>query len=415
MATTNFQGQIPSSTTAVQDKQGRISNPWYFWFLFLQQQAQSGGGGGGGGGSGQFVGDGSFTSYGPTTIYQGSANEISTFGTKGNILFALDTLTTYVYGNGAWHAMIPEFIGDASNAPGSNVLTLATINPDPGTFTNATVTVNGKGLVTSVASGVSNGSVGSQFTIQLAGAIPGTFDGDDSSFTYNFLTGGAPILTVGNATLPAGPIIDLNGPPGVGDSSQINANTTLALIGLEGMTFTAGSTNWITLTPAGTIELQGASGTSGQVLTTQGSGSPAHWTSVVNSFDTTLSGLTPTTATTGAVTLSGVLGIPSGGTGQTTSGAAFNALSPLTTKGDILGYSTTNARIPVGVDGQVLIADSGTPLGVIWSTPASIPQSSVFAGDLNCGLVSDLNTICVLNMGPVNLTASNWVNQGKLP
>ena len=38
--------------------------------------------------------------------------------------------------------------------------------------------------------------------------------------------------------------------------------------------------------------------------------------------------------------------------------------SPLTTKGDIYGYSTTNARIPVGTDGYVLTAASGAALGV---------------------------------------------------
>jgi hypothetical protein len=46
------------------------------------------------------------------------------------------------------------------------------------------------------------------------------------------------------------------------------------------------------------------------------------------------------------------------------------ATSPLTTKGDVWGYSTTNARIPVGTDGQVLTADSAQVLGVKWATPS---------------------------------------------
>lgn len=41
--------------------------------------------------------------------------------------------------------------------------------------------------------------------------------------------------------------------------------------------------------------------------------------------------------------------------------------SPLTTKGDVYGYSTTNARIPVGTDGQVLTADSTQTLGLKWA------------------------------------------------
>jgi hypothetical protein len=70
-----------------------------------------------------------------------------------------------------------------------------------------------------------------------------------------------------------------------------------------------------------------------------------------------------------AANVNGTVAIANGGTGQTTAAAAFGALSPLTTKGDVLGYSTDNARIPVGTDGQVITADSAEALGVKWSTP----------------------------------------------
>ena len=45
--------------------------------------------------------------------------------------------------------------------------------------------------------------------------------------------------------------------------------------------------------------------------------------------------------------------------------------SPLTTKGDLYGHSTVDARIPVGSNGQVLSADSTQTLGVNWITPSS--------------------------------------------
>ncbi len=40
---------------------------------------------------------------------------------------------------------------------------------------------------------------------------------------------------------------------------------------------------------------------------------------------------------------------------------------PTTTKGDISGFDTTYARVPVGVDGTVLTADSTTALGIAYS------------------------------------------------
>jgi hypothetical protein len=59
------------------------------------------------------------------------------------------------------------------------------------------------------------------------------------------------------------------------------------------------------------------------------------------------------------------------------SGSAWVAIgggglsSPLTTKGDVWGYSTTNARVPVGTNGQVLTADSTQTLGIKWATAAT--------------------------------------------
>lgn len=56
------------------------------------------------------------------------------------------------------------------------------------------------------------------------------------------------------------------------------------------------------------------------------------------------------------------------------------ALSTLTTKGDLYAATAaaTAARLGVGANGQVLTADSGESTGLIWSTPASVPVSSVF-------------------------------------
>jgi len=66
--------------------------------------------------------------------------------------------------------------------------------------------------------------------------------------------------------------------------------------------------------------------------------------------------------------VTGVLSISKGGTGQTTQTAAFNGLSPLTTKGDLIvrNASGDNTRKAVGADGYILVADSSDSTGVKW-------------------------------------------------
>ena len=51
---------------------------------------------------------------------------------------------------------------------------------------------------------------------------------------------------------------------------------------------------------------------------------------------------------------------------------SFNASNPpLTTKGDLYGFSTVPARVPVGTNGQVLTADSTNANGVKWATAST--------------------------------------------
>ena len=52
-------------------------------------------------------------------------------------------------------------------------------------------------------------------------------------------------------------------------------------------------------------------------------------------------------------------------------GGGGSLASPLTTKGDIWGYSTTDARVPVGSNGQVLTANSSDSRGVSLATPGT--------------------------------------------
>jgi hypothetical protein len=102
----------------------------------------------------------------------------------------------------------------------------------------------------------------------------------------------------------------------------------------------------------GTSALQiTAAGTTGQVLLGN-TGSAPSWGSVP------------------AGSITGTLPIANGGTGQTTAGAAFNALSPITTTGDLIVGNGTNSatRLGIGSTGQVLTVSGGT---TVWSTPST--------------------------------------------
>lgn len=78
--------------------------------------------------------------------------------------------------------------------------------------------------------------------------------------------------------------------------------------------------------------------------------------------------------------------IEQGGTGQTTQTAAFDALSPTTTKGDIIVDDGTNAiRVAVGADNTILTADSGETSGVRWATAASENSATINAGETISG------------------------------
>jgi len=136
-------------------------------------------------------------------------------------------------------------------------------------------------------------------------------------------------------------------------------------------------------------------------------------------------GLTPATATSGAVTVAGTLAIANGGTGQTTAGAAFNALSPITTTGDlILGNGTNSAtRLGIGANGYLLTSNGTTaswqaaPAGGV--TTFSAGTTGLTPSTATSGAVTLAGTLAITNGGTgqtsasAALTALGGINTGK--
>jgi hypothetical protein len=94
---------------------------------------------------------------------------------------------------------------------------------------------------------------------------------------------------------------------------------------------------------------------------------------VGNTGVTGATGNTGPTGETGATGLTGVTGA-NGNTGATglTGVTGDTGPSIVTTKGDLATFSTVVARLPIGQNGQVLIADSSTSTGLAWSDDVEI-------------------------------------------
>jgi hypothetical protein len=118
-------------------------------------------------------------------------------------------------------------------------------------------------------------------------------------------------------------------------------------------------------------------------------GTAVNITATSNSTLTTLSALSlPGSQVSGnisgnAANVTGTVAIANGGTGATTAAAAYNALTPLTTTGDIVYEASagTAARLPIGTTGQVLSVVAGVPSwttssgsGTVTSVAATVPS-----------------------------------------
>jgi hypothetical protein len=87
-----------------------------------------------------------------------------------------------------------------------------------------------------------------------------------------------------------------------------------------------------------------------------------------------------------------------------------SVLSPLTTKGDLFTYSTTNTRLGIGSDGQVLTADSTATTGIKWAASTTDLTINAQTGTTYTLISSDANKLVTLsNAGAITLTIPSGV------
>lgn len=185
-----------------------------------------------------------------------------------------------------------------------------------------------------------------------------------TGFEFSITNTGVPANTYGSAT--ATPVFAVNAQGQI--TSVTNTTITPAIGNVTGLG-TGVATFLATPTSANLAAIVSDETGSGALvfaqsptLITPALGTPA------SGVMTNVTGLPLTTGVTGT------LPIANGGTGQITASAAFNALSPITTVGDLIYGSgvNTSSRLGIGTSGQVLTVVAGVPT---WATVGSSVSS----------------------------------------
>jgi hypothetical protein len=173
----------------------------------------------------------------------------------------------------------------------------------------------------------------------------------------------------------------------------------------------------------GTAYAVTAAGTSGQVLTSAGASAPT-WSSLpanVSSISFGSIGLTPSTATTGAVTVGGTLGTANGGTNLTTFGAnqvfyassasVMSQSSALTFDGSTLSVNNVN----VGRGAGAVSANTAIGNGTLSSNTSGSQNTAIGYAALSSNLTGNTQTALGSNTMAVMRGSSNTaVGQGAM-
>jgi hypothetical protein len=240
-------------------------------------------------------------------------------------------------------------------------VTALTIDQDSTATFASTVTANGvlltgnTGTVTSVAATAGTGISVTGSPITTSGTLNITNTAPDQTVV---LTAGTGISTSG--TYPNFTITN---------TSPSSGGTVTSVTGTAPVVSSGGNTPAISMAAANTTTNGYLTSTDWNTFNGKGSGSVTSVSLTAPSIFT-VTGSPVTSSGTLALTYSGTaLPILNGGTGQTTASAAFNALSPITTTGDlILGNGTNSAtRLGIGANTYVLTSNGTT---ASWAAPS---------------------------------------------
>lgn len=88
--------------------------------------------------------------------------------------------------------------------------------------------------------------------------------------------------------------------------------------------------------------------------------------------------------------------------------------SPLTTKGDLFTYDTGDQRLAVGINGQVLEADSAEPTGVKWATPASGVTDHTLLSNIGVKTHAEIDSYIANNVFAANAVSTGLHDGGVL-